>query len=156
VNLRKPSIPCTDLDYGVILQECADLSDFTKGFSFVTNLRTYIGDDFNVVATTPPAGYTPTGSYFPPVSLFAPEKRYGVDVDPYAVNVAGQFGSLASESSVNPVRPIDSKTSSGTALTANRITVNLRPIRHPAELPPITMMNWLVIMEQMRSEFVGN
>lgn len=156
VNLKKPAIPCTDLDYGVILQECADLSSFTEGFSLVTNLRTYIGDDFNIVATTPPAGYTPTGSYYPPVSLFAPERRYGVEVDPLAVKIDGQVGSLASDQIANPVRPMDSTTVSGAALGANRITVNLRPIRHPAELPPITMMNWLLVLEELRGEFVGN
>jgi len=51
---------------------------------------------------------------------------------------------------------MDSTTVSGTAMAANRITVNLRPIRHPAELPPITMMNWLLVLEERRSEFVGN
>lgn len=156
VNLKKPSIPCTDLDYGVILQECADLSTFTKGFSLVTNLRTYIGDDFNIVATTPPTGYTPSAIYYPPVSLFSPEKRYGVEVDPFAIKLAGQIGSLASDTSANPVRPIDSKTVSGSALAASKITVNLRPIRHPAELPPITMMNWLLVLEELRGGFVVN
>jgi hypothetical protein len=28
--------------------------------------------------------------------------------------------------------------------------MNLRPITHPAELPPITMMNWLVVLEEKR------
>ena len=41
-------------------------------------------------------------------------------------------------------------------MAANRITVNLRPITHPAELPPITMMNWLVVLEERRKEFIGN
>jgi hypothetical protein len=97
VLLRKPSIPCTDLDYGVILQECDDLTSFTRGFSLVTNLRLYIGDDFNTVATTPPSGYTPPSgaSYYPPCSLFAPEKRYGVNSDPFGVQLTGQVGSLA-------------------------------------------------------------
>lgn len=152
VNLTKPNIPCTELDYGVILQECADLTPFSKGFSLVTNLRTYVGDDFNVVAATPPTGYTPSGTYYPPCSLFAPEKRYGVEVDPFAISLEGQIGSLASESAVNPVRPLDSKTMSGTELGADRITVNLKPIGHPAELPPITMMNWLVVMEEVRAD----
>ena len=31
---------CNESDYGVILQECADLRSFSKGFSLVTNLRT--------------------------------------------------------------------------------------------------------------------
>jgi hypothetical protein len=145
----------------VILQECADLTSFTKGFSLVTNLRTYIGDDFNIVeydvAKVPvPTGYTPTaGKYFPPCSLFVPEKRYGVEVDPFGVSVGGQVGSLASDTDTNPVRPLDSKNMSGNAIASDRITVNLRPIRHPAELPPITMKNWLVVLEERRKEFVG-
>lgn len=162
VNLSKPVIPCVDFDptngkhqYGLIIQECANLTSFTKGFSLVTNLRTYIGDDFNIVSTTPPTGYTPSGLYYPPVSLFVPERRYGVEVDPFAVKLDGQLGSLASESDANPVRPVDSRTVSGGALEASRITVNLRPIRHPAELPPVTMMNWLVVLQELHGEFVG-
>ena len=154
-NLVRPSIPCTELDYGLIIQESADLSSFTRGFSLVTNLRTFFGDDFNVVPTTPPAGYTPAGDYFPPVSMFMPEKRFGVEVDPFGVSLGGQLGSLASESAAVPVRPIDSVTVSGSALPANRIRVNLRPITHPAELPPITMKNWLVVLEEVRREFIG-
>jgi hypothetical protein len=149
----KPRIPCTATDYGVILKECANLTSFTRGFSLVSNLRLYIGDDFNTTAGTPPAGYTPTGSYFPPCSLFAPEKRYGVDINPFNVVLRGQIGSLASESEATAVRPLDSKTLNGQSLSAANITVNLRPITHPADLPPITMMNWLVLLEERRKEF---
>jgi hypothetical protein len=149
----KPRIPCTSTDYGVILKECANLSTFSRGFSLVTNLRLYIGDDFNTTVGTPPTGYTPAGTYYPPCSLFAPEKRYGVDVDPFAIELGGQIGSLASESDVTAVRPLDSKNMSGAAMTAANITVNLRPISHPAELPPITMMNWLVLLEERRKEY---
>ncbi len=152
LNLDQPSIPSTDLDYGLVLEECADLSSFTNGFSLVTNLRTYMGDDFNIVPITPPSGYTPSGDYYPPVSLFAPERRYGVDLDPYAINVTGQIGSLESEDG-NMIRPLDSKGAAGTDYTGNRIRVNLNSIAHPAELPPITMMNWLVTMEEVRNEF---
>ena len=161
--LTKPLIPCTDLDYGCILQECVDMTSFSKGFSLVTNLRTYIGDNFNIVQATPPAGYTPaSGIYYPPCSLFTPEKRYGVNVDPFAVRMGGQIGSLAKADKVNAsdaeptlVRPLDSKNVSGNAIASDRITVNLRPIVHPAELPPITMKNWLVVLEERRKEFVG-
>lgn len=149
----KPSIPCTVSDYGVVLKECANLSTFSKGFSLVTNLRLYIGDDFNTTVGTPPSGYTPTGTYYPPCSLFAPEKRYGVDVDPFAVTLGGQIGSLASDTVASAVRPLDSKNLSGNAIDASRITVNLKPISHPADLPPITMMNWLVVLEERRKEF---
>lgn len=145
-----PLTPYLPTDYGVILNECADLTSFTKGFSLVTNFRLYIGDDFNIVPATPPTGYTPTGLYFPPCSLFAPEKRYGVEVDPFAVTLGGQIGSLASDTLINPIRPLDSTAVSGSAIASDKITVNLRPITHPAELPPVTMMNWLILLEELR------
>jgi hypothetical protein len=150
VWLTKPSIPCLESDYGLILNECSDLSTFTKGFSLVTNLRTYIGDDFN---TTP---ITQGGTNYPPCSLFTPEKRYGVEIDPFAVSMSGQIGSLASETSANPIRPLDSKTMTGAEIGSGQITVNLRPITSPAALPPVTMMNWLVVLEERRKEFIGN
>ena len=157
---RKPSIPCTPNDYGVILAECRNLTGFTKGFSLVTNLRLYIGDDFNIVPTAPPTGYAPVGDYFPPCSLFSPEKRFGAEADPFAVIFAGQIGSLAPSEKVNVadaeptvIRPLDSRNLSGNLIGGGRITQNLRPIRHPAELPPISMMNWLIVLEELRNEF---
>lgn len=155
VFLTKPAVPCTATDYGLILQECADLTAFTNGFSLVTNLRTYIGSSFNITPTTPPSGYTPSGTYYPPCSLFAPEKRFGVDNDPWGVTLKGQIGSLASDTVAEPIRPLDSKTVSGASLGADRIQVNLRPITHPADLPPVTMMNWLVMIEERRKEFIN-
>ena len=155
VNLTKPSIPCTVNDYGVILQECGNLSSFTTGFSLVTNLRLHIGDDFNIVAITPPAGYTPPGGkpFYPPCSLFAPERRYGVEIDPFGVDITGQVGSVAAENIVNPIHPLDATGVSGSRLAAKDIKINLSPILHPAELPPITMMNWLILIEEKRKEF---
>ncbi len=154
-TLTKPSIPCTDLDYGVILQECDDMRGFTKGFSLVTNLRLYIGDDFNVFSTTAPGGFVPAGGkpFYPPCSLFSPEKRYGVDFDPFAVELTGQIGSVASENAATPVRPMDATGVTGTSMTSNRIRINLSPISHPVELPPVVMMNWLILLEEKRREF---
>ena len=151
IFLTKPSIPCTDLDYGVILQEASNLTSFTKGFSLVTNLRLYYGDDFNVVATTAPSGYV--GTYYPPCSVFAAEKRYGVNVDPFAVDLSGQMGSLVAEDATAPSRPLDAKYGSGTDMPANRIHANLRPLTHPADLPPVSMMNWLVLVEERSSNY---
>ncbi|MEP2777133.1 MAG: hypothetical protein ABJQ29_14780 [Luteolibacter sp.] len=153
-TLTKPSIPCAESDWGVIMEKCGNMTGFSKGFSLVTNLRLYIGDDFNIVQATPPSGYTPaSGKFYPPCSLFSPEKRYGVDFDPLAVEVSGQLGSVAAEDSANPVRPLDAKMMSGGAMNTTRMKVNLSAINHPAELPPITMMNWLVVIEEMRNEF---
>ena len=84
-----------------------------------------------------------------------PEKRFGVDTDPFAVSWTGQVGSVAGDSITTPIRPLDAKAMSGTSFASNRITANLRPIVHPAELPPITMMNWLVVLGERRKEYVG-
>jgi hypothetical protein len=153
VLLTKPSIPCTDLDYGCILQECDDLTSFSKGFSLVTNLRLFIGEDLNVVEASPPSGYTPSGAYYPPCSIFTPEKRYGVEKDPFGVNFSGQVGSLASDLITDAIYPLDSKVMSGTAMTANKIHASLSPISHPADLPPIFMMNWLVLIEERKGDY---
>jgi len=113
----------------------------------------YFGDDLNIVATSPPSGYTPSGAYYPPCSIFTPEKRYGVEVDPFAVNHAGQVGSLASDLIADPIRPLDAKMMSGESLAANRIHASLYPISHPADLPPISLMNWLVLIEERKGDY---
>ena len=153
-RLTPPSMnPCTDQDYGVILQQCADFTPFPNGFSIVTNLRVYYGDNFNIVqkTTPPPDGLIPPAiGYFPPCSLFAPEKRYGISFEPPRVEMRGQVGSVANESAVNPVNPLDAIGVSGDSMDADQIAVNLSTITHPAELPPIFMMNWLIVLEERR------
>ncbi|WP_367873905.1 hypothetical protein [Luteolibacter sp. Populi] len=154
----KPKIPCGegDFDYGVLLTECGNLTPYTKGFSLVTNLRLYIGDDFNAVPTMPPSGSGLPSPFYPPASLFAPEKRYGTDNDPNKVKFTGQLGHLGGDTGLDdqkPVHLLDIKMGSEVAATADKIKVNLKPITHPAEMPPITMMNWLVMIEERRKAF---
>jgi len=148
----KPKIPCLESDYGVLLTECDNLTVFPKGFSLVTNLRLYIGDDFNVTSTTVPAGSGLASPFYPPASLFAPEKRYGTDFDPFRVQLSGQMGHLGGDTGENgaQVHLLDLKMGSESSAGADKIDVNLRPITHPAELPPITMMNWLITIEERR------
>jgi len=152
-RVRKPALPCLDTDIGVVLNECSDLTSFTKGFSLVTNMRLYIGDDYNIVATTPPTGSGLPSPFYPPSSLYAPERRYGTDVDPWKVQLSGQVGSLGADDLTTPLRPLDMKTGTGATMAAANMTVNLSPITHPAALPPITMMNWLIVLEERRKEF---
>jgi hypothetical protein len=38
-------------------------------------------------------------------------------------------------------------------MSGSKIKINLSAIQHPAELPPVVMMNWLVIVEEERKEF---
>jgi len=152
--LQKPSIPCTDLDYGVILKECGDMTAFTTGFSMVTNLRLYIADDFNIVEAPIPLNSGLVAPYYPPCSLFAPEKRYGAEMDPYRLNLSGQLGSLAggADEGSSSVHLLDLKTATESDVDHDHVVVNLKPIKHPAALPPITMKNWLVVLEERRQE----
>lgn len=147
-----PSFPAAVDDYGLILRESGDLSAFPVGFSLVSNLRMYLADDFNVVATSPPVGSGLPEPFYPPSSLFAPEKRYGGDYDPLALDIGGQVGSLAGDSETQ-VNLLDMTTASGAAMAHDRVTVNLSPIAHPAALPPVTMMNWLVVVKERRRGF---
>ena len=155
VFLTKPSIPCTDLDYGVILRECANLSAFSKGFSLVSNLRLYIADDFNTTAVAAPVGSGLPSPFYPPSSLFAPEKRYGAENNPFRLKLSGQVGSLAGDSGENgqSVHLLDMKNSVENEIDHDKVEINLSPITHPAALPPISMMNWLVVVEERRQEF---
>ncbi len=147
--------PCPESDYGVLIEQCEDLTAFTKGFSLVTNMRLYIGDDFNTTATTPPAGTGLPAPFYPPASLFAPEKRYGTSEDPKRVELNGQMGHMGGDEGEGgaKVHLLDLKMASETMAASSKIDVNLRPITHPAELPPITMMNWLIVIEERRKAF---
>ena len=152
--LNPPSIPCAEEDYGVVLKECADLTSFSKGFSLVTNLRLYIADDFNAVQISPPLGSGLPAPFYPPASLFAPEKRYGAEFDPLRLSITGQVGSLAGDTGQTgkKVHLLDMKGGSEQQVEHERVNVNLSQIRHPAALPPITMMNWLTVVEERRAE----
>jgi len=151
--VRKPSYPCAESDLGLVLGESGNLTKFTTGFSLVTNLRMYIGGDFNNVAGTPPSGYRGQLPYYPPSSLFAPEKRFGVQNTPLTVALEGQVGSLASENAVDPVRPLDVFGIVSEPIDPSRATVNLKPITDPDDLPPIMMTNWLILLEERRKEY---
>lgn len=146
-----PEVSCGEQAFRVILTECDDLTPFSNGFSLVTNMRLYIGDNFNITPRIP------GGASFPPCSLFAPEKRYGIDVDPNRVIIQGQIGSVAKVDKVvadddapKAISPLESINHRGVAVAADRITVNLSPITRVEDLPPITMMNWLVLLEEVR------
>lgn len=156
-HIHKPSIPSTDFDYGVIVKEAADLTEFTRGFSLVTNLRVYLADDFNVVQGTPPAGWDEAadGPYYPPASLFAPEKRYGGEIEPLGLQVSGQLGSLAGKDGEDgeSVHLLEMRTARDNDVARDQVQVNLSQIAHPAALPPVTMMNWLIVLEERRAEF---
>ena len=150
-TVKEPNIPSTDEDCSVSVRGGEDLSMFSEGFSLVTDLRLYLGSSLNAVPIPPPAGSgIPAGvEYFPPVSLFAPEKRFGTDASfNHPVEFKGQLNSL--KTGVNDVfRPLDLKSGSDDAVKPDLIDADLKMLRSPAELPPIHFMNWLVTVEEI-------
>ena len=150
-DVASPSIPSTDDDLAVTLRGGRDMSEYTKGFSVVSNLRLYIGESLNSVAVSPPAGSgIPSGTeYYPPMSLFAPEKRFGESLtvtNPIALR--GQLSTLQNDSDT-AFNPLDLKTANDSRINADMLDANLVSITSPAELPPIYMMNWMLTIEEV-------
>ncbi|MFT5469140.1 MAG: hypothetical protein ACI8UO_004255 [Verrucomicrobiales bacterium] len=151
LNVKNPEFPSVGTDMAVVLRESGDLSSFgSTGFSLVTNVRLYFADDFNIVSVPQPSGSgLPSGeAFYPPVSLYAPEKRYGTTLKIRPVDYSGQLNSLA-VGDADAVRPLDFRAGTYEEVTPNLITADLKSIRSPAELPPISLMNWLIVVEEV-------
>ncbi len=144
--------PAKLLGLGVSLRGGKDLSAFSKGLSIVTNLRLYISESINTVAIEPPAnaGLPAGAEFYPPLSLFAPEKRFG-DVLNFegTVNIAGQLSSLQTDED-ETVNLLDIQNAAGGAISSNSIRADLKSLRSPAELPPVHQINWLVTIEEIQ------
>ena len=154
LSIEKPPFPSAGGDIAVLLQDGKDLTKYTHGFSMVCNMRLIIADDLNIVPTTAPAGVSvPAGEeYYPPLSLFAPEKRYGDSGIALKINIDGQLGSLARGNST-PVRIADLKSGVADEVIPSNISATLKSITHPAALPPITLMNWMVVVREIHPDF---
>ncbi|MDF1861854.1 MAG: hypothetical protein P1U87_16670 [Verrucomicrobiales bacterium] len=150
-TVEAPSNPSLDSDTCITLRGGRDLSPYGKGFSIVTDLRLYIGETLNSVATTPPANSgLPLGAeYYPPVSLFAPEKRFGESVNiQNPINLRGQLSTLKTSTS-DTFNPMELKTANDTRIESDLLDAELVSIESPAELPPIYLMNWMLTVEEV-------
>ena len=154
LEVAKPPFPSDVGDLAVMLLEAKDLTAFTDGFSLVTNMRLIFTDDVNITPTTTPPGVTlPTGEEFhPPVSFFSPEKRYGDSGIALQIDIDGQLGSLA-KGNAEPIRIADLKTGYADQVIPENIVANLKTIDHPAALPPINMMNWMVVIREIHPKY---
>jgi len=146
-----PSIPSLPTDMAVSLRGGEDLTPYTTGFSIVSRYRVYIADSLNSVPATTPANAGLPGDhvFYPPLSIFAPEKRFGESLTvEHPVELTGQLNSLKTETS-DSVNPLEFMSGDDERLASNKIDANLTSLKSPAELPPIHMMNWLVTIEEI-------
>jgi hypothetical protein len=115
-----------------------DLSAVDEGFSLVTNYPLFILSDVNTVQV---------GANFPPLSLFAPSIRYGQTGDSRTVTLTGAVASLRQTGAADV---LDLKATDNNAAVNAQIVADLRPITDIAQLPPVNLMNWLVVVQKKR------
>ena len=148
--------PATDYDTtnSIVLKNAEDFTDYTKGFSLVTNMRLILPGSVN---TTPlsdanlPEGINPVAGepFYPPTSIFSPQKRFGDRSTASNITINGQIGSIGQDSSTF-ANPLDLKSGTNAILDPDRIAANLTSIDHPGELPPINMMNWMITIREKK------
>ena len=145
IRIRKPNIPSLSTDVALVLRDTRDFTSFSTGFSLVTPFRTYLVNDVNIV----PRGIDAQGQeVFPPISLFTPEKRFGIRDQPMNITLKGQVNHVGKDSDQN-ARPLDLRSGANDEVLAGKIKAELYSITEPEQLPPISQMNWLVVIEQL-------
>lgn len=150
-TVSRPNYPSRDGDLAVSLRGGVDMSAFTSGFSMVTDMRLYLAESLNTVTiAAPPGSGLPVGAEFlPPVSLFAPEKRFGESATfNHPVKFAGQLNTLKT-GETESFRPLDLKSGRDDSVNPNMIEADLAVLMSPAELPPVHQMNWLITIEEI-------
>lgn len=151
-SVKIPSIPSLESDMAVSLRGGRDLSEYTNGFSVVSRYRVYIADTLNNTPVTAPtnAGLPADHVFYPPFSIFAPEKRFGESLTvSQPITLKGQLHSLKT-GSTDTVNPLDLMAGNDEVVAANKITAELTALKSPAELPPVYLMNWLVTVEEIQ------
>lgn len=143
LNIQKPNIPSLTSDTILMLRDSNDLTMFTNGFSLVTSYRLYIVNDVNLVSSGTDLN---GGDIYPPLSIFAPEKRFGIKSDAIEILFDGQLNHVGKDTN----RPLDLKSGDEEEIVPENIKANLFSISDPSELPPITQMNWLITIEEVR------
>lgn len=138
-------------DMCIIIRRGKNLTNYARGLSIVAPLRVYVGDDLNAIpAVSVPegSGLDDSATFYPPLSIFASELRVGTTGFNRPIEHHGQLGSLAT-GSTSMWQPLDMKSGSDDAVHAESISADLKPLRSPAELPPVHPMNWLVVIEEI-------
>ncbi len=139
-----PANPLDNESPSVVLDGTQDLTAFPEGFSFVSNLRTFIRTDVNLVQAPIPAGSGLT-EFYPPVSIFAPEIRYGTGART-GIDIQGRIGSLSNTGT--GINVLDLRLADGT-VDNDAITAQLEDVTHPSQIPPVNIMNWLVVLNRV-------
>ncbi len=151
-TVSTPSMPSSSNELGVVIRNARDMRAFTSGFSVVTDHRIYLVGEINDFPVTAPAGsgIGLGAPYYPPLSFFAAEKRFGTaTISSRNVTLIGQLTSLQ-EDDGSTVNPLSLQTGTGASnIATGSISADLSQIDNPAKLPPVNKMTWLVTIEEI-------
>lgn len=123
---------------------------FTNGFSIVVNQMLLLDEDINVGSNF---GAVPAPTHYPyvsqPLSLYAPLARYGNSSNgTLKIEVVGALGSMAEKDKNDAVNIGDLKVL-GEETNAAGIKATLKSITNLSELPPVNMMNWMIVIQEV-------
>lgn len=150
-NIAAPNFPSTSTDFALIITKSSDLSGFPNGLTIITPWRVYFADNFNTVQTAPPAGSGISGPWYPPVSIYAPEKRFGITASSADISVFGGVGHLPSNTTpTDTIHPLDFKDGGTDAVNPSTIRADLSAIKRVEDVAPVNSMSWLTVIEEAR------
>jgi hypothetical protein len=137
----EPATPSTAADPGIAITDTNDLSLFTRGLSIVSNQTLYLLD------------YVNNGATKPPVSIYAPDIRYGISGVTPSVALTGQVSVDPASTTSSATSPLSFVDADGTSIPTSSAsnTFNLYEITDPKQVPPITRLNLLFTIEKERT-----
>jgi len=134
----------------VILTDAENLAMARKGFSIVTNSHLVVASNINNENATftvdADTGDTVETAAPPiPFSLFAPTTQFGRYNYANKIEITGQITSTTKQGSSYIA---DLKAGDG-IVSSDNIKATLESITDPTNLPPINMMNWMVVVREI-------
>ena len=149
-NIAQAQFPSTSDDFAIVITASSDLSAYPNGLSIVTPWRVYYASNLNTVSINDPVTGAP--SWFPPVAIYSPEKRFGTSNTTSSIDITGSVGYLPSDTAPTggAINPLDLRDANNNLNTAN-ITANLSSTQAVQDLPPINSVSWLTIIEEVKN-----
>ena len=84
---------------------------------------------------------------YPPLSIFSPEKIFGDTSYSAEITIKGQLSSL-SEDSTEASSVMDIYSGKKGQINSQNNTIHLKAITDPKKLPPINLMNWMIVIKE--------
>lgn len=162
-----PAVPPSNTapgDLAVSVTGVHDLSTFYSGLSIVTKHRLYFKEDFNQTPMWPQPSYMrppymadityPVPAADLPnrcaaTSVFSPDIRYSLTSTAVSVNFEGSVA-VHGNATTGSVDPLDFRSGGNGNIASSNKSLALTDIKNPHMVPPITRLNWLLVVDENR------